>query len=85
MPNQPIDDLLWRVYREAETLLHDLEAVETRHGGDLAQAGRYIKVITDHVEPLRRVVEAVEFHERAEEVIGRVVGSLSAVTGGERG
>lgn len=58
-----IDDLLWRVFHEAEALLRDLEAVDGRN--DLTTAGRYIKVITDHVEPLRRVVEDVEFHEKA--------------------
>jgi hypothetical protein len=64
MPRQHIDDLLRRVFHEAEALLRDLEAVD---GGrnDLMTAGRYIKVITDHVEPLRRVVEDVEFHEKA--------------------
>lgn len=64
MPN--IDALLWRVYREAEALLRDLEAVERDSGGDLALAGHYIKIMTDHVEPLRRVVEDVEFQERAD-------------------
>lgn len=59
---QHIDDLLWNVYSETEALLRDLEAVEG--SSDLATAGRYIKVFTNHIEPLRRVVEAVERHER---------------------
>lgn len=67
MPRQHIDDLLWRVYREAEELLRELERVET--SATLANvadvAGRYISIITDHVEPLRAVIEAVEDHERA--------------------
>lgn len=62
MSRQHIDDLLWSVFQEAESLLRDLEAVEGH--GDLATAGRYIDVITTHIEPLRRRIEAVECHER---------------------
>lgn len=60
--------LLWRVFDEATALLRDLEAVDGIAG--LVMAGRYIEVMRRHIEPLRRVVEDVEFHEKAKEVLG---------------
>jgi hypothetical protein len=66
MPREHIDTLLWRTFRVAENLLRDLENAESNCDDRLDLAGRFLKIVTDHVEPLRRVVEAVEDHERAD-------------------
>ena len=60
--------LLRRVFDEATALLRGLEAVETTGGMD--GAAKYLAVVNDRIEPLRRVVEDVEFHEKAKEVLG---------------
>ena len=72
----PTRAALWRAYREAAALLRDLEAVETVGGGELTAARRYIAVITAHVEPLRRVVDYVEFLIKAEKIVAGLGGTV---------
>lgn len=76
MPRQHIDTLLWRVYREAEELLRDLErVVESDCADRMGLANKFLAIVTDHIEPLRRVVEDVEFHEKADAAIAELVAS----------
>lgn len=51
-----MSDALCDLYHQSAALLRDLEAVE--RGGDLDAAARYLKIMGDHLEPLRRAVDA---------------------------
>lgn len=56
-PNDP----LWRVYREAASLLHELERAAGSDG--IALASICIAILTAHIDPLRRAIEAVKARE----------------------
>jgi hypothetical protein len=53
MPRLSLDQLLWRVYQESQTLLREAERLD---------AGRLPR-IAERLMPLSRAVEAVEDHE----------------------
>jgi hypothetical protein len=53
MPRPSLDQLLWRVYQESQTLLREAERLD---------AGRLPR-IAERLMPLSRAVEAVEDHE----------------------
>jgi len=54
MPRQHLDQLLWRVFTEAQALLREAERIEI---------GRY-EHLAARLVPLSRAVEAVEDHEQ---------------------
>lgn len=68
-------DPLRRLRGEVASLLHDLDAVAASDDVSLAQAGRYIAILTEHIAGLRDAVQVAEFVENAEAVIGELVAS----------
>ena len=61
-----------RLYDEVIALLRDLEAAANRTDG-MARAGRFVAVLTAHIDPLRSAIDDVEFYDRAERVIADLV------------
>jgi len=67
------DIALRRVHVEAKALLRDLEAAANRTDG-MELAGRFVAVLTAHIDPLRSAIDDVEFYDRAERVIAEECG-----------
>jgi hypothetical protein len=54
MPRLSLDQLLWRVYQESQTLLREAERLDASR----------LPRIAERLMPLSRAVEAVEDHEQ---------------------